>query len=261
MIPNHEGKMSAWFLKLRLGMLLGFSLSFGKGVEAGLVTDPVGDATGHADAVSISARFARGNLFLTANFSEGSLNPTNVAFIFGFDVDQNPATGVPPPATFPLGAEASVYFNSAEGTGLATVGGYTAPATRVPVTFGSNSLSLVVPLSAFGPDDGVMGFGFIVGVPNGTNGFFAFDTVPDSAMGGSLSGLTSPVPELKIRRNGPTNVVSWNACATDFVLQSTPTLSASAVWTNAINAVTVTGIEATIQDTDTSPTKFYRMRY
>jgi hypothetical protein len=233
----------------------------GDGVEAGVVADAVGDAMGYADAVSISARFASGNLFLAANFAEGSFNPTNLGFIFGFDVDQNLATGVQPPGSFPLGADASVYFNSADGTGLAYFGSFTVPPTWVPVVFGSNSLSLVIPLSVFGPDDGIMGFGFIVGIPNGTNGFFGFDTVPDSAMGGPLSGLTSPVPELKIRRDGTTNVVSWDARATDFALQSTPMLSASAVWTNATNAVTVTGIEATIRDTDSAPIKFYRMRY
>jgi len=251
--------MNARFLRLPLGIVLGFSLSFGAGVEAGVVTDPAGDAFGNADVISVSARFASGKMFLTANFSAGSLNPTNLGFIFGFDVDQNPATGTPPPA-FPLGADSTVSFNSAEGTDLAMVGGFIAPVSWVPVTFGSNSLSLVVPLSAFGPNDGVMGFGFIVGVPNGTNGFFAYDVAPDSVWNSPLTSLTSPIPELKIRREGITNVVSWDARATDFVLQSSPTLSASALWTNVANAVTVTGIEATIHDTDPAPVKFYRMR-
>jgi hypothetical protein len=247
--------MTAWFLLRRLGVLIGWSLGLG-GVEAGLVNDPAGDASGHADAVSISGRYSGGNLYLTANFSDGSLNPTNLGFIFAFDVDQNPATGVQPPAAFPLGAESSVYFNSAASSNRASLSG---PFQWADVTFGSNSLSLVIPLATPGFGE-TMGFGFIVGVPEGTNGFVAFDTVPDSAWGGPLSGLTSPVPELKIRREGTSNVVSWDARATDYVLQSAPMFSPTATWTDATNAVIITNGEALIRDSDPPPIRFYRMR-
>lgn len=255
--------MSKWFDRLQPGLLLGFSLSFGPLAEAGVVADPPGDAFGNADAVSISGRFAQGNLYVDATFSDGTLNPTNLGFIFGFDTDRNLTTGVQPPATFPLGSEVSVYFNSASSPDALLYSQFLVQLIRV--TFGTNSLSLVLPLSSlgtpFGPADGVMGFGFIVGVPNGTNGFFGYDIVPNSADGGPLTGLTSPIPELKIRREGNTNVVSWDARATDFVLQSASTLSASAVWIDTTNVVAITGIEAAIHDTDPAPMKFYRMGY
>jgi hypothetical protein len=255
-IPN--GNMSAWLLRLRLGILIGFGFSLGGRVEAGVVNDPSGDASGHAHAVSISGRLASGNLFLTATFSNGSLNPTNLGFIFGFDTDQNPNTGVQPPASFPLGADYSTYFNSAADPNNAMTSG--ACPISVPVTFGSNTLSLSIPLSALGNDDGIMGFGLIVGVPNGAMGFFPYDTVPNSASGGPLGGLTSPVPELKIRLNGGAVVVSWDARATNYVFESSPVLGTTAVWSGVTNNVTTAGGEASITNSNVGQMKFYRMR-
>lgn len=250
--------MNAWLLKFWLGLSIGFGVFLGEGVNAGVVNDPIGDASGHADAISISGRFSNGYLYLTANFKPGSLNSANLGFTFGLDLDRNTATGVQPPASFPLGADATVSFNSASNptdAWLVTDMLF----QRLKVLFGPNSLSLIIPLSSLG-SYGVMGFGFIVGVPNGTQDFVPYDTVPNSAWNGPLSDLTSPVPELKIRRDGSTNIVSWDARATDYFLQSATTLTPVAVWTDATNGVIITDGEAAIQDTVAAPLKFYRMR-
>lgn len=250
--------MNAGLLRLHLGLLMGIGIGLGERVQAGVVNDPAGDASGHADVVSISGRFAHDNLFLTANFSNGTLNRTNVGFIFGFDTDQNPNTGVQPPADFPLGADYSVYFNSATDPNYAIVSGVSP--IPVPVTFGSNTLSLSIPLSTLGNDDGIMGFGFIVGVPIGTMGFIPYDTVPNSASGGPLGGLTSPLPELKIRSNGDAVVLSWDARATNYVFESTPALGETALWSGVTNMVNIVGSEASITDSNVGQMKFYRLR-
>ena len=221
-----NGPVITFFSRRRLAAIC-LAAGLVRAVDAGLVNDPIGDASGHPDAISISGRFSGGNLFLTAAFSNGTLNPTNLGFMFGFDLDRNPSTGVQPPASFPLGAEATVYFSSAENLNDARLSTQSL-FQRLRVTFGSNSLSLVIPLSSLGGGDGVMGFGFIVGVPDGTNGFFGYDTVPDSASGGPLSALTTPVPELRIRHEVGAAIVSWDARATDYSLESTPALSPSA---------------------------------
>jgi hypothetical protein len=224
-----------------------------------VVTDPVGDASGFPDAVSISGRFWHGNLFLSATFKEGTMNRTNLGFMFGFDVDRNPNTGTQPPATFPLGAEGAVYFNAAANTNDAMLS--SGPVfQRIKVNFGSNTLSLVIPLSSLGSSDGVMGFGFVVGVPNGTNSFFAYDTVPDSAENGPLSGLTSPIPELKIRRAGTAEIVSWDARATNYIFESSTDASPNAVWSAVTNEITVSNGEASVTDTSAAVRKFFRMR-
>jgi opacity protein-like surface antigen len=59
------------------------------------ITDPVGDASGHADVVALSGAYSQTSLFLSAQFQPGTLDPTNLAFFIGLDTDENPATGEP----------------------------------------------------------------------------------------------------------------------------------------------------------------------
>ena len=64
-----------------------------------ILTDPVGDASGHHDAIAISGGFTRSNLYLTATFQPGSFDRNLFGFTFGLDTDQIPSSGVQvPPA-------------------------------------------------------------------------------------------------------------------------------------------------------------------
>ena len=64
------------------------------------VFDPTGDASGTHDVVEISGGFDITNIFLNAKFDTETLDPGNLGFIFGLDIDEDPATGLPSSAVF-----------------------------------------------------------------------------------------------------------------------------------------------------------------
>ena len=109
------------------------------------ITDPVGDASGHADVVALSGVYNQTSLFLSAQFQAGTLDPTNLAFFIGLDTDENPATGEQP--FFPIGSEFVVDFNSLASTSQATIFQQdVGPVGSVPISVGTNSFSVTVPL-------------------------------------------------------------------------------------------------------------------
>ena len=154
-----------------------------------VIADAVGDANGHADVVGIAGGYDATNLYLSAKFATGTLDPKSVAFFFALDVDQDLSTGNQPPV-FPYGSDYAVSYNSLVGTLNARIG-----KNFVPIQFDSDSLKIAVPLSFLGNDDGLMNFGFIVGVPADTSSFSPYDWTPDSLTKAGLGGPTSPVPE------------------------------------------------------------------
>jgi hypothetical protein len=217
-----------------------------------IITDPAGDASGHPDVIAISGGYTRSNLYLTATFRSGSLNRTNLGFMFGLDTDLHPNTGVKPPASFPLGAEFSIFFVSASDTNNATVTDIMKEQAvgTVPVKFASDSLSLTVPLALLHSTNGKMNFGFVCG-PAGPNGSFEpFDMVPDKAYCGPLGGPTSLIPELQNERRDTNTIVSRPTAGSKNVLGASRSLAASNDWTVVTNTITTVDSENTIKDTD-----------
>ena len=167
------------------------------------VFDPIGDASGTHDVIEINGGFTPSNVILSADFNTGTLNIENLGFIFGLDIDEDASTGLPSSFTsFPVGAEFSVFFHSQIDPVQATIFDLapsqttgSVPVGNVPVSFTPNALSLSVPFTLLGNDDGPMNFGFIVGDPTSATGFDPFDTVPDGANNGPLVGPITLVPE------------------------------------------------------------------
>lgn len=161
-------------------------------LSPGGATDPAGDADSQ-DIVSASAFYDAANMYIRAAFTPGKLNAANLAFLFAFDLDQNPATGTQPPATFPLGADGTIVFNRLSDPVRASVfaghGGYSAP-----ISFGIDSFSTSVPLSILG-DDGAANFAVAVGVPLNANSFRILDFAPNGVQGLPLSTPTAAIPE------------------------------------------------------------------
>ena len=157
-------------------------------ISDGTAFDPAGDSTSH-DVLSASALYDATNIYVSATFRAGSLNPSNLGFFFSFDLDQNPTTGTQPPATFPVGGDRSISFNSLFDPTRARVAGI-----LFPIVFGADSFSLTVPLTALA-DNGKAYFGLIVGNPASASSFTGSDIAPDSATGQPLSTLTRFIPE------------------------------------------------------------------
>jgi len=226
-----------------------------------ILTDPVGDASGNHDAIAISGGFARSNLYLTATFQPGSLDRNRLAFIFGFDTDQNAATAIGHHGLFPIGAESTCSYNaSADPNHVEIWNGVSNQAATLPIHFESNSLSITIPLARIGDTDGIMNFGFICGVPTSTSSFNFYDAVPDSVWGGPLVGPTSLIPELNIARLGTNTELRWPVQASNYVLQATSELAVSNMWVLVTNEVGTVGSENVVVDSSPPQKRFYRLR-
>lgn len=171
-----------------VGLFLWFSITPIPINATTIINDPLGDAYLNThDILSISGGFDSTSLFLTATFQPGTFNPDNLGFLWGLDTDLNSSTGsvgVVQGADFTVFFDRQKYANIAlvvKIDGLTTVGG-------VLVSFGSNSLSLTVPLSLLDNDDGVARFGLAVGTPVDPDHFALTDSVP-------MGGPTTAVPE------------------------------------------------------------------
>ncbi len=170
---------------------------------AATITDPVGDSTSQ-DIVSVTGVYDANALTLSATFDAGTLDPAALGFMFGLDTDQDPGTGVDCSGgaySFPCGAEWSLYFQvEYDPANAVLVDAVTAELyATIPVVFGTDTLSLTVPLDAdpnLGlPDDGQLLFGMTVGDPVPGPAFVVRDIAPDSALDGALVGPTTLVPE------------------------------------------------------------------
>jgi hypothetical protein len=132
------------------------------------VTDPAGDAgAGNPDLVSGTASAGNGNLTLSLQFAPETFDPATTHALFDLDIDENPATGFQGidnggHDTGVLGVDYLVFMGSASEAGNATIlrfngEGFTTVGT-VPVSFSTDGMSVVIPLSLLGNDDGQMTF-------------------------------------------------------------------------------------------------------
>ena len=165
--------------------------------SATTLVDTMGDAT-NFDILSITGEFNSTSLFLSATFQPGTFDSNNMGFLFGLDTDLNLGTGVQPNDPnnpfFPLGADFFIFFDTLRSATHAGVGKYGVGLMGViPVSFGTNSLSLTIPLSFLEYDDGVAFFGLAVGIPINQTQFSLYDLTPN--YGNRLGGPTSAVPE------------------------------------------------------------------
>jgi hypothetical protein len=155
---------------------------------AGTILDAAGDTISH-DVASVSATFDATHMQLHATFYQDTLNPADLAFIVFFDLDQNPATGLPSSGSISTGAEVGVSFNSLRHPAEARIRD-----AVLPVSFGVDAFSITVPLAVLG-DDGHANFGIVVGDPTGELTFLGRDFAPNGDMGRPLSTPTRFIPE------------------------------------------------------------------
>ena len=180
-------------------------------VAAGTILDPSGDSMSN-DIVSVDGAFDATALYLTASFAPGTLDPTNLGFVFGLDLDLDPDTGIDcgGPTFFPCGAEWYVFFNSQlDPANVITFDSEGSLLTTFPVAFDSDGLRIAVPLNpdpAIGlPDDGFALFGLVVGVPISAEAFEVYDIAPGSAVNGPLGGPTMWAGDIAIAPNDGTD--------------------------------------------------------
>jgi hypothetical protein len=139
---------------LAIALLFGGLAAASPLVAQTTIPDPINDASGWPDIVSVSGGFTTTNLLVTAHFRPGTLSPANLGFLIGLDTDLNANTGTQPP-NWPVGQDYTVYFNSLTNPSTAFVGGY-----PIPVSFSADSLGVSVPLAQLGNDNGVARFAF-----------------------------------------------------------------------------------------------------
>ena len=122
--------------------------------------------------------------------------PNDLAFLFAFDLDQNPATGTQPPNMFALGGDVNLLFNALLNPAEARIRG-----VFVPVSFGVDELSIMLSLDLL-QDDGLANFGVLVGDPTGVNTFSGFDLFPDNSLGQPIEHFLAAHSRALVRSAG-----------------------------------------------------------
>jgi hypothetical protein len=170
------------------------------GVVTGTVTDPAGDTfAAGPDATSMSATNDGTNLTIVLTFA-GAIQPppgngsgNEVIGIIAMDLDQNPATSplkgnsidqFCPTQPSSFGPEVEISFPVPDTRASAALGGgYT-------VTYGANTVTLVIPNAALG-DDGNVNLAAVIGnIPAPT------DCIPDGSLLASGQGTPASIPAL-----------------------------------------------------------------
>lgn len=176
----------------------------GRASATTVISDPLGDSTDVVDILSISAGYTATTLVLDGTFAPGTFDPSTGGFNVGLDTDVNPSTGIDCSGgayIFPCGSEWEVSYNATRSTTVTRLtdgmGGFFA---SFPVSFGTDSFHVVVPLNADPnvglPGNGVVLFGLVAGVVDTSTMLFGpEDIAPDSADGGPLGGPSTPIPE------------------------------------------------------------------
>jgi hypothetical protein len=184
-----------------IGLFLWFSITSLPSGATTVIGDPSGDfypgSIPIQDIVSISGGYDNTRLYLGANFQPGTFNSGNLNFFYALDTDLNPATPVPQPGMIIPRGDYTVYFNSMNNMTQATVYQQSSfgigTMGTVPVSFGSNSINLTIPLSFLGNSNGKTNFGLQVGYPIDANSGRFTDSAPADIFFGQLGGPTSPV--------------------------------------------------------------------
>jgi hypothetical protein len=165
--------------RLRIYLLLGILLSVTTRVVAAPISDPVGDTFGVApgpDVILGNAIYTSMSITFIINFNE-SVSPASANLansLYGYidiDSDQDPLTGGTPFVNLfapepPVSLSAEYFIDlSSEGTHAGVVDVLNASfllAGTAPITFGSKSVSITLPLTVLG-DDGLVNYALIVG--------------------------------------------------------------------------------------------------
>jgi hypothetical protein len=174
------------FIASCVAFFLGCAISIPVSCLAAAVLFDPPDATTQ-DILRVTGSFDDQNLYLGALFRAGTLSVNNLTFSFGLDTDRNPATGTNNLNLF-LGAEFTVARDAlgadpsqARVNKLIFSGGSVTaqPQGSVPVSFGTDSFTLAVPLAFLGGSDGRVNFGLATGTPLSPGRFLPTDKAPD----------------------------------------------------------------------------------
>ena len=178
-------KHTILLLSFTLVLFLAGTLSAG---ATTVISDPAYDSS-FEDFTQITGGYDDQNVYFTASFREGTFQTENLGFAFYLNTDMDTSTG-----TGSFGVDYSIFFHQPTSSIYAgvfdTVNSVWTGA--VPVEFGTDFLSIAVPLASLGNDNGEMLFTAIVGEPTydgATLLILVHDSVPSNGL------PTTPVPE------------------------------------------------------------------
>ena len=179
-------------------------------IPGGMVTDAEGDALGGGpDIAWFATCYTDTELELDVSLFTPWSDQT--ALFVELDVDRNPKTGVPG-----VGSQGVDFMVSTVGhqsravvLNLVTNQGITAP-----LTLGSASVSIRVPLAAIGGGDGIVDADALVGAPNGTAVVPISDKAPDA---GQLTSTACAgfVPTTTIAPTTTSTTIADSTCTSD----------------------------------------------
>jgi hypothetical protein len=146
-----------------------------EGVVAVILVDPAGDTlsgpagpTKAIDLLSVRGEYVRDSLFLNLNFADAVTGATSIAGWIEIDIDENVATGIASAAnaydaSVALGVDYTILLAPSDRSSVNIVNTATQKNTALTITFSENSMTIHVPMSALGNDDGNFSFAGLVG--------------------------------------------------------------------------------------------------
>jgi hypothetical protein len=223
--------------------------------------DAVGDVTNRADVVSVTAGYARSNLYLSAKFVDGTL--TNIrSFACYFFIDRDRNTNTTLPGGLPYGTDVWFMFNGMKNTNNGTVSDHTFSSVEVPIRFTTNSLHVVIPFSALKITNGTIDLRLATGWTPDPSFMISADLLPDDpqyhGLAQPLMGPTTEIPELNTRVTGGQIFLSWTN-ATNHVLEAASSPSAT-TWETLTNVVQEPDGSRSFTEPASGALRFYRLR-
>ena len=209
-MPTHRSTGPLVALALAVSGVLASPLLVVSAIPGGTVTDPQGDAIGGGpDIASFSACHTETDLELEVNLFTPWSDET--AVFVELDVDQNPNTGTPS-----VRAQGIDFLVSAIGhqSVAAVLNLATSQVIGGSVTVGPTSVSIRLPLSAIGGDDGVVDTIALAGALDGSNVLPISDQAPNA---GLLTSVTcdGPVPTTTIPSTSTTSTLPAGGCTSN----------------------------------------------
>ncbi|MDB6113023.1 MAG: hypothetical protein JWR69_4773 [Pedosphaera sp.] len=95
----------------------------------------------------------------------------------------------------------------------------------------------------------------LTGVPPGSGARMAIDRDLDGVLDGDVA-----LPALQAVASGGNLVLSWPYSAAGYVLESSPTLSSTSIWTTVAAPLVIVGSQNLLTNNPTSTARFYRLR-
>lgn len=251
---NFDGVSRVQFNGVTAPVLTSTETQIGTRVPSGATTGPITVTTPAGPVVSAASFTVLAQADLRTNSLLQDPNPVSVGDELTLDFipsNDGPDTALDVTASVLLasGMNLKSAYSTSPGVTVNTNGNPVVFTIGSMTLFSNPKLTLVLVPQTAGSKTTTVTFASSTSDPNPGNNT------------GSLTTTVIPVPELAIRRQGPTQVrIAWPAALSGFVLQSSGSVAAGATWSTVGTTPTVVDDEKVVIVTTSTSPRFYRLK-